>query len=83
MDIIVPDVELAKENTVTSTGTKVEVDLLTGGNKDDPGPLNFPMPTHISDQPQILTLERLISSKLSRTSTAAFNRHRTMPMLSN
>src|SRR5271170_2383998 len=79
VDIIVPDVEVAMEKlamngfkanpgsrmTVTDSETKVEVDLLPGGNKVDPGPLTLPMPTHVSDQPQILTLESLISSKLS------------------
>lgn len=79
VDIIVPDVELAieklslngfKQNpgskmTVTDRETKVEVDLLPGGRKVDPGPLTLPMPTHVSDEPQILSLERLISAKLS------------------
>jgi len=51
--------------TVTDTETKVEIDLLPGGGKMDPGPLTLPMPTQVSGQPQILTLERLISSKLS------------------
>ncbi|MGA7410304.1 MAG: hypothetical protein WBW33_07450 [Bryobacteraceae bacterium] len=79
VDIIVPDVELAKEKlamngfrenpgsrmTLTDRETKVEVDLRPGGNKVDPGPLTLPMPTLVSDQPQILKLEHLISSKLS------------------
>ena len=79
VDIIVPDVELArdmlcmngfKENpgsqmTITDRETGVEVDLLPGGKKVDPGPLAFPMPAHVSDKPQILILEKLISSKLS------------------
>ena len=79
VDIIVPDVAFAieklamngfKENsgskmTVTDRETRVEVDLLPGGEKLDPGPLTLPMPTHVSDKPQILTLERLISAKLS------------------
>lgn len=79
VDIIVPDVALAIEKlsmngfkanpgskmTVTDRETKVEVDLLPGGKKVDPGPLTLPMPTHVSDKPQLLTLERLISSKLS------------------
>src|ERR1017187_3368837 len=79
VDIIVPDVELArdklcmngfKENpgsrmTVTDRETRVEVDLLPGGKKVDPGPLTFPMPTRVSDEPQILVLDKLISSKLS------------------
>src|SRR5438067_6089767 len=79
VDIIVPDVELAIEKlsmngfkrnpgsrmTVTDRDTKVEVDLLPGGKKVDPVPLTLPMPTHVSDIPQILTLEKLISAKLS------------------
>lgn len=79
VDIIVPDVEFAieklsmngfKQNaaskmTVTDRETKVEVDLLPGGKKVDPGPLTLPMPTHVSDQPQVLSLDKLISSKLS------------------
>ena len=77
--LIVPDVQLAHEKlcmngfrenpgsqmTVTDRETKVEVDLLPGGGKLDPGPLTFPVPTHVSSEPQILTLESLISSKLS------------------
>src|SRR5947207_11325256 len=56
VDIIVPDVELAREKlamngfrenpgsrmTVTDRVTKVEVDLLPGGGKVDPGPLTLP-----------------------------------------
>lgn len=67
VDIIVPDVAYAIEKlsingfkhnagsrmTVTDRETKVEVHLLPGG------------PTRISDEPQILGLERLISAKLS------------------
>jgi len=45
--------------------TKVEIDLLPGGKKMDPGPLTLPVPTNVSAEPQILTMERLISSKLS------------------
>src|SRR5438093_11613297 len=77
VDIIVPDVEFAMEKlsmngfkanpgskmTVTDRETKVAVDLLPGGKRVDPGPLTLPMPTHVSDEPQIMTLERLISSK--------------------
>jgi hypothetical protein len=79
VDIIVPDVDLAMEKlslngfkanfgskmTVTDRETKVEVDLLPGGKKLDPGPLTLPVPTHVSDEPQIVSLEKLISSKLS------------------
>jgi len=79
VDIIVPDVDFAREKlgmnglkenpgpkmTVTDRETKVEVDLLPGGGKVDPGPLTLPVPTQVSDQPQILALGGLISSKLS------------------
>ena len=79
VDIIVPDVQFALEKlsmngfkanpgsrmTVTDRETKVEVDLLPGGSKVDPGPLTLPVPTRVSSEPQILTLESLISSKLS------------------
>lgn len=79
VDIIVPDVKFAceklcmngfKDNpgstmTVTDRETKVEIDLLPGGGKVDPGPLTLPVPTHVSDEPQVLTLDDLISSKLS------------------
>lgn len=65
VDVIVPDVEFAMEKLSLNGLTKVEIDLLPGGAKVDPGPLTLPMPTTVSDQPQILTLDRLISSKLS------------------
>jgi hypothetical protein len=79
VDIIVTDVAFAMEKlsmngfkanpgsrmTVTDRETKVEVDLLPGGQRLDSGPLTLPMPTQVSDKPQILTLEKLISSKLS------------------
>jgi hypothetical protein len=48
--------------TVTDRETKVEVNLLPGV---DPGPLSLPMPTHVSEKPQILPLEKLICAKLS------------------
>jgi hypothetical protein len=79
VDIIVPDVEFAigklsmngfKQNpgskmTVTDRETGVEIDLLPGGEKVDPGPLTLPMPAHVSDKPEILGIEKLISAKLS------------------
>jgi hypothetical protein len=79
VDIIVPDVELAREKlclngfkenpgskmTVTDRETKVEVDLLPGGEKVDRGPLTLPVPGQVSAEPQLLTLEQLISAKLS------------------
>ena len=51
--------------TITNRKTKVEIDLLPGGRKVEPGPLTLPIPMDVSEQPQVLTLERLISSKLS------------------
>jgi hypothetical protein len=79
VDLIVPDVEFAieklslngfKQNagskmTVADRETTVEVDLRPGGKKLDPERLALPMPTHVSDTPQVLTLEKLISAKLS------------------
>jgi hypothetical protein len=79
VDIIVPDVAFALEKlslngfklnagskmTVTDRETKVEIDLLPAGQKVDPGPLTFPIPIIVSETPQILTLEKLISAKLS------------------
>jgi hypothetical protein len=79
VDIIVPDVDFAREKlgmngfkensgskmTVTDRETKVEVDLLPAGGKVDQGPLALPVPTHVSDEPQVLSLGDLISSKLS------------------
>ena len=79
VNLIVPDVEFALEKlsingfkqdpgsrmTVADRETKVEVDLLPGGKKVDSEPLTLPLPTHVSEKPQILTLEELISAKLS------------------
>src|SRR3984893_15911147 len=66
-DIIVPDVQFAIEKlslngfkanpgskmTVTDRETKVEIDVLPGGGRIGPGPLTLPMPTNVSDEPQI------------------------------
>jgi hypothetical protein len=79
VDIIVPDVQLAREKlslngfkanpgpkmTVTDRATKVEIDVLPGGGKVGPGPVSFPMPKRVSDKPQILPLHELIALKLS------------------
>ena len=79
VNIIVPDVKFAREKlsisgfkenpgsnmTVTDRETKVEIDVLPGGGKVGPGPVAFPMPTKVSEKPQILKLEGLISLKLS------------------
>ena len=79
VDIIVPDVQFAREKlstngfkanrgskmTVTDRESKVKIDLLPGGGKVGPGPVSFPMPARVSEKPQILTLHELISLKLS------------------
>src|SRR5438552_6291009 len=68
VDIIVPDVEYAIEKlslngfeanpgssmTVTDRESEVEVNILAGGI--------LPMPTRVSDEPQILALEELVSA---------------------
>ncbi len=83
VDIIVPDVEFAIEKlslngfranpgskmTVTDRDTKVEVDLRSGGK-----------PTCVSDQPQILSLEKLISAKLSTYMGRGIERSQDSPM---
>ena len=79
VDIIVPDVGFAREKlslngfeqnpgpsmTVTDRETKVDVDVLPGGGKVGPDPVEFPVPTVVSEHPQILTSPGLISLKLS------------------
>ena len=79
VDIIVPDVNFAREKlslngfkanpgssmTVTDRETKIEIDVLPGGGKVGPGPVNFPIPTIVSEHPQILELHLLILLKLS------------------
>jgi hypothetical protein len=77
-DIIVPDVEFAREKLsmngfkanpgskmTTDRETKVEIDVLPGGGRVGSGPLTLPMPTKVSDKPELLTLSDLISAKLS------------------
>jgi len=51
--------------TVIDPETRVKVDLLPAGQKLDWGPLLLPVPTTVSEEPQVLTLEALIDSKLS------------------
>lgn len=79
VDIIVPDVQFAREKlsmngfkaspgskmTMIDRESKVEIDVLPGGGKVGPGPVSFPMPTKVSEKPQILILRELISLKLS------------------
>jgi hypothetical protein len=88
VDIIVPDVSLAREKlsmngfkanpgskmTVTDKETKVEIDVLPGGGKVGPGPVSFPMPAKVSDKPQILALHYLISLKLSSSMGSPIDR---------
>lgn len=90
VDIIVPDVQFAREKlcmngfkanpgskmTVTDRESKVEIDVLPGGGKVGPGPVTFPMPTQVSEKPQILTLAELISLKLSSYIGSPFDRAR-------
>jgi hypothetical protein len=90
VDIIVSDVQFAREKlsmngfkenpgflmTVTDRETKVEIDVLPGGGKVGPGPVNFPMPTKVSEKPQILTPAELISLKLSSYLGSPFDRAR-------
>jgi hypothetical protein len=51
--------------TVTDRITKVEVDLRPGGGSVGPGPLKLPVPTSLSQEPQIASLRTLIEIKLS------------------
>jgi len=64
VDIIVPDVDFARKK-LAMNGFGAEIDLLPGGNKVGPGPLTFPVPTRVASEPQMLTLQDLISLKLS------------------
>ena len=97
VDIIVPDVPFAREKlamngfkanpgsnmTVTDRESKVEIDLLPGGGKVGPGPLSFPMPTKISEKPQIIALHDLISIKLSSYAGSPIYQLKTTPMRSS
>jgi hypothetical protein len=77
VDLIVPDVAKAREylsirgfrpnpgSSMTDKETKVEIDLLPGNGSVGPGPLKLPMPTEVSKEPKILSLEQLIAIKLS------------------
>ena len=71
IDIIVPDTAFAREK-LTAYG--LEVNLLRGGARADSGPVALPMPQTVSDEPQILDLERLISVKLSSYIGAGIHR---------
>ena len=90
VNIIVPDVQFAREKlsmngfkqnpgskmTLTDRESGVEIDVLPGGGKVGPGPVTFPMPTKVSDKPQVLTLVELISLKLSSYMGSPFDRAR-------
>jgi hypothetical protein len=66
VDVIVPEVEFAREK-LCMNGFKenVEIEFPPAGGKVDSGPFTLPVPNRISEKPQILILEGLISSKLS------------------
>jgi hypothetical protein len=93
VDIIVPDVQLAREKlcmngfkenpgskTVTDRETRVEVDLLPGGSKVDPGPFTLPMPTQVSNKPQILPYKVSSPPNCQPTLAVEFRERRTTPM---
>lgn len=79
VDVIVPNVSNAidllsfrgfrpnpgSSMTMTDRETKVEIDFLPGGKSVSPGSIAFPMPETVSSEPLILSLETLISLKLS------------------
>jgi len=77
VDLIVPDVGLAYDTLcmagfleepgaiVADPDTMVHIDLLPGGQILDVGPLSLPLPATVSEEPQLLTIEALIDSKLS------------------
>lgn len=79
VDVIVPNVSEAREYlsirgfkpnpgssmTLTDRETRVEVDLLPGGSTVGPGPLVFPMPTKLTTELPVMTLQEIIASKLS------------------
>lgn len=79
IDIIVPNVTIAREKlslngfkanpgsamTVTDRETKVEIDLLQAGSAMGGSSVSFPKPQKVSDQPQILSLDKLLSLKLA------------------
>ena len=80
VDIIVPNIRTAYQalleagfeqskksrNAVVDPKSKFEVDLLPGGKRLLPNqPLHLPLPTAVSDEPQIVPLDSLINMKLS------------------
>jgi len=91
LDIIVPDVQTAREKlsingfkenpgssmTLTDRETKVEIDLLPGGGKVGPG-INFPVPRVYGSNPIFLDLYWLISLKLSSYEHNKFSRAKDM-----
>lgn len=85
VDLIVPDRALALEalcmdgfdegpGSAIDPETRVRIDLLPGGERLDLGPVALPIPTMISDEPRILTLEDLISTKLSAYAARGIHR---------
>lgn len=66
-DLIVPDVSIAREKLAKYglMNSKVWVNLIAGGSGVGSSPVRFPMPTTVSDQPQLLPLHDLLSVKLA------------------
>jgi hypothetical protein len=79
VDIIVPDVDQAREKllmcgfrpvqgskmTVKDSESPTTIDLWPGGRKDSPQAAEYPLPRNVSDEPQFVSLEELISMKLA------------------
>jgi hypothetical protein len=78
VDLVVPDIEQAKDvlaiNGFTEVpGTtkilkdrenKVTIDLLPGGGNVSPTTVNFPVPSTVTKEPNVIEIESLISLKL-------------------
>jgi hypothetical protein len=56
--------------------TKIEMDVLPGGKAIGTTVIEFPMPTDVSDQPQVITLEQLLSLKLGAWQSSPVRRLR-------
>lgn len=88
VDVIVPDVAEAydylsirgfkvcpgSKMTLKDRESGIEVDLLPGGGSVGPHKITFPIPRTVSSAPQFLTIEELISSKLSTYLMSPVNR---------
>lgn len=88
VDVIVPDVAEAHDYlsirgfkpvpgskmTLVDRESGIEVDLLPGGGSVGPHRIAFPIPVKVSAIPVILTIEELISNKLSTYLMSPVNR---------